>query len=145
MVKAPFFVSVLILTAHSSFAFGADIRFYKINKHEQTSKVWLSKKKTSQSGCHNFKRAPRVFTLVQTGFQSCSVYSEKSCDRASLVSAQQKNSDAYATTLSEGLSWKPATDANETQNTLSEKEIKRRAKGIKLRSWSCLDKTPTQQ
>ena len=141
MVKTALLFSLIAFSASSSLAFSADVRFYKINKHEQTSKIGVTKKKTKQSGCHNFKRSPRVFTLVQTGYQSCSLFSEKNCASQALVTAHKTDSDVYSTLLTEGVSWQPKTIANQDLNALSVKEKKRRTKGVKLRSWSCLDKS----
>jgi len=46
------------------------IRFYKANKHQQNFRIYPSKSKTSESGCHNFKRSRRIAKVVQIGYQS---------------------------------------------------------------------------
>jgi len=84
------------------------IRFYKANKHQQNFRIYPSKSKTSESGCHNFKRSRRIAKVVQIGYQSCSI-----------------DQDAYAQQLTEGHGWLPKPQ--------SEKD----KRGVKLRSWSC--------
>jgi len=103
----------------------ATIRFYKVNKHKQTSKIAVSKKKTSATGCHNFSRSRRVLTLVQTGFSSCSVYTQKNCQDSSLTVANHSKSDGYKDKLTQGPAW------------LIKKQSSKDTKGVKLQSWSC--------
>ena len=63
------------------------IRFYKANKHQQNFRIYPSKSKTSESGCHNFKRSRRIAKVVQIGYQSCSIYTEKNCVADSIIKA----------------------------------------------------------
>ena len=103
----------------------ATIRFYKINKHQQTSKIAVSRKKSSRKGCHNFRFSPRVLTLVQTGFGSCSVFVERNCPETALVKASHSKSDGFAHKLTQGHAW------------YIEKQTDEDTKGVRLRSWSC--------
>lgn len=126
-----FVIGLFILgfsVAHSSHA--ADIRFYKKNKHEQNDRFWISKKKSTQTGCNNFRGAPRIFQIVQVGFQSCSIYSEKNCVAESLIKARHDGADTYSKNLSEGLGWHPSI-----QNSLN--PVGAHPRGVKLRSWNC--------
>jgi len=111
MVKTSVIAFFLLGIGFSHSSHAADIRFYKINKHKQTDRLWVSKKKSTQTGCNNFRGAPRIFIIAQIGYQSCSVYSEKNC-------------------LSEGFGWKPSS-----QQTLESSDADSR--GVKLRSWNC--------
>lgn len=101
------------------------IRFYRANKHHQSSRLYVSKAKSNGLGCHNFKRARRIATIVQVGYESCSIYTQKNCDTESALSANHSNQDAYAERLTSGHGWLPK---------LQSKKDKR---GMKLRSWSC--------
>jgi len=103
----------------------ATIRFYKINRHQQTSKIKVSKNKTSKAGCHNFRGSPRVLTLVQTGFLSCSVYTEPNCPKTALIKASNSKSDGFSSNLSQGYAW------------YIKKQTEKDTKGVKLSSWSC--------
>ena len=104
---------------------GPTIRFYKINKHQQTSKIAVSRKKSSRKGCHNFRFSPRVLTLVQTGFNSCSVFIERNCPETALAKASHSKSDGFTHKLTQGHAW------------YIEKQTDKDTKGVKLRSWSC--------
>jgi len=108
----------------------ADIRFYKINKHQQSDRLWVSKKKSTRSGCNNFRGAPRIFKVVQIGYQSCSIYSAKNCSEESLIRARHNGIDAYAKNLSEGFGWQPSTDTALSKQSND-------SRGVKLRSWNC--------
>jgi len=101
------------------------VRFYKENKHKQHIRLYPSKRKTANSGCHNFKRSRRIAKIVQIGYESCSVYTEKNCVADSIIRANHPDQDAYAEKLTEGHGWLPKPQ--------SEKD----KRGVKLRSWSC--------
>jgi len=130
MVKAGLFITLFSSFIYSPlWAAESNIRFYKINKHQQTDKLWVSKKKSQLSGCHNFKGSPRIFKIVQVGYEYCSVYQQKDCAEESLVKASHKNIDASASKLQEGYGWLPIDRLSETNNHVQ---------GVKLRSWKCL-------
>jgi len=97
------------------------IRFYKINKHQQMARVRFIGKKSKQAGCHNFITSPRVYKAVQIGYQSCHLYTKKNCGSDSIIKVRHKKSDIASNTLTEGYGWTPEGPDN----------------GLKIRSWSC--------
>jgi len=134
MVKSRCIVGLIVSSFIALPLSAADIRFYKINKDQQTDKLWVSKKKSKKPGCHNFRGSPRVFQVVQIGYQSCSLYNAKNCTEDSLVKASHDDIDAYASTLGEGYGWLPSLETN--LDSLSDNEAKNK-RGVKLRSWKC--------
>lgn len=98
------------------------IRFYKINKHEQTARIRFTAKKARASGCHNFLKKTRVFKAIQFGFESCELYSKKDCPIGSEILVTREKNPEPTNLLTQGFGWLP------------ESEHKR---GAKLRSWSC--------
>lgn len=107
------------------------VRFYKINKHQQTSKIKVSKKKTQQAGCHNFSRAKKVFHLIQTGYNACYLYAEKNCSDNSKINATNTKNDTYSEALTEGLAWQPRALSTALNSTDNKKQK------VKVRSWVC--------
>ena len=101
------------------------VRFYKANKHLQRIRLYPSKNKTGKPGCHNFKRSRRIAEVVQIGYDSCSIYTQKNCDSDSIIKAKHAGQDTYSERLTEGHGWFPKPQ--------SEKD----RRGVKLRSWSC--------
>ena len=101
------------------------IRFYRANKHDQRIRLTASSKKTDIAGCYNFKKAKRVATVVQLGYASCTVYSEKNCNPETSIRATHSKQDAFALKLAQGHGWQLKKS--------SEKDLK----GVKVRSWSC--------
>ena len=83
------------------------VRFYKVNRSIQATRIWFTDRAASQAGCHNFIRKVRLHRLVQLGFQRCHVYTQKSCQAQSIVSAlREPDDDASANTeLTQGVSW----------------------------------------
>lgn len=109
------------------------IRFYKINKHQQTTKIRISKRKTKQPGCHNFKRATPVYNAIQTGYMWCQLFTQKNCADGSSVNVSHSKSDTYTQRLSQGYAWQPISLANNATDT----QTNDRQQGLKIRSWSC--------
>ena len=101
------------------------IRFYRANKHQQKIRLTISKNKSSETGCHNFKRSRRIATIVQIGYQACSIYTKKNCDTESIIRANHSGQDAFSELLTEGHGWLPKPQS------------KKDRRGVKLRSWSC--------
>lgn len=98
------------------------IRFYKINKHEQTDRIRFTGKKGRKAGCQNFLKKTRVFKAIQFGYESCQLFSAKGCASGSEISVTRDKDEIATTTLTQGFGWLP------------ESEHKR---GVKLRSWNC--------
>lgn len=111
--------------AHSADSKRQEIRFYKANKQLQTDRIWFTKKKSKQAGCHNFLKAARVYKLVLLGYDYCEIYTQKDCQADSLVGATRKKGTISAKKLTEGYAWLP---------------ISEHKKGEKLRSWQCFEK-----
>jgi len=101
------------------------IRFYRANKHQQKIRLNISKSKTDQLGCHNFKRSRRIATIVQIGYQTCSIYTKKDCDIESTIRANHSDQGAFSQLLTQGYGWLPKPQSEKDQ------------RGVKLRSWSC--------
>jgi hypothetical protein len=123
------FITIIALLSNNIFAqdqapisSNKNIRFYKVNKDMQGDRVMLTKKKTSQLGCHNFIKQVRVHRAVQTGFIACSVYQDKDCPLASAVPVANEKDPRRTYLLTEGLGWLPQ----------SEEE-----RGVKVKSWKC--------
>jgi len=66
------------------------IRFYKVNREIQADRIKFTKKKASQSGCHNFRKKARVYKAVQIGYSGCSLYAKKGCAGESIITVSQK-------------------------------------------------------
>lgn len=98
------------------------IRFYKINRHEQTDRIRFTGKKGQAAGCHNFLKKTRIFKVVQFGYESCQLYSKKDCAQGAEILVTRKKDSEPVNTLTQGFGWLP------------ESEHKR---GVKLRSWNC--------
>lgn len=128
MVKKSAITSLIISSISASSLWAADIRFYKINKHQQTDKIWVSKKKSQQSGCHNFRGKPRIFKVVQVGYDFCSLYQEKNCTENALIKASHEGIDAFASRLQEGYGWLPSLNADTTSAN---------SNGVAIHSWKC--------
>jgi hypothetical protein len=123
------FITIISLLSNNTFAqdqapisSNQNIRFYKVNKDMQGDKIMLTKKKTSQLGCHNFIKQARVHRAVQTGFIACSIYQDKDCPLASAVPVANEKDPRRTYLLTEGLGWLPQ----------SEEE-----RGVKVKSWTC--------
>lgn len=100
-----------------------NIRFYKVNKDMQGDRIMLTEKKSTNVGCHNFLKQVRVHKTVQTGFYSCSLYSEKDCPIPSLVRAATEKNPRKSFLLTEGLGWLTKSNKN--------------PRGFKVKSWRC--------
>ena len=101
------------------------IRFYRANKHQQRIRLTISKNKSNETGCHNFKRSRRIATIVQIGYQTCSIYTKKDCDIESTIRANHSDQGAFSQLLTQGYGWLPKPQSEKDQ------------RGVKLRSWSC--------
>jgi len=101
-----------------------DVRFYKVNKQEQPTRLFFTRKKGRQAGCHNFLKKARVHRVNQFGYQHCSLYTKKDCAPDSITTAIREKDSTPITQLTQGFSWFP------------ESEHKR---GKKLKSWSCAE------
>jgi hypothetical protein len=99
-----------------------NVRFYKVNKAMKGNRIMLTKKKTSQVGCHNFIKQVRVHRAVQTGFIACSLYEYKDCPLASVVPVAREKQPRRTYLLTEGRAWLPQ----------SEEE-----RGVEVKSWQC--------
>jgi hypothetical protein len=115
-------VLCLALTQNVSARDTKEIRFYKINKFEQSDRIRFTRKKARNPGCHNFLKKTRVFKAVQFGYDSCTLYSKKECAEGSAIDVTRKKESTPTTTLTQGYGW------------LTESDDKR---GAKLRSWAC--------
>ena len=98
------------------------IRFYKINKIEQTTRMMFADKKGKKAGCHNSVKKTRVYRVNQLGYASCRLYSKKDCASDALIEVNRKKDETPVTELTQGYSWHPISD---------------HARGVKLRSWDC--------
>ena len=98
------------------------IRFYKINKHEQTARIKFTAKKARAPGCHNFLKKTRVFKAIQFGFESCELFSKKDCPIGSEIRVTRDKNPEPTNKLTQGFGWLPDSE---------------HARGAKLRSWSC--------
>ncbi len=99
-----------------------NVRFYKVNKAMQGNRIMVTKKNTSQVGCHNFIKQVRVHRAVQTGFIACSLYQSKDCPLATAVPVANEKDPRKTYLLTEGLGWLPQ----------SEEEL-----GVNIKSWKC--------
>lgn len=98
----------------------SDIRFYKINKKEQQTRIVLyGGAKTT--GCHNFPHRPRVHRIAQVGYTHCSAYTTKDCAADSIVKVRWKSTPEKKTQMTPGARWFLPGE-----------------RGIKLASWNCL-------
>lgn len=114
-----------------------NIRFYKVNKDLQAGKIRLTDKKVSTQGCHNFIKRVRVHRAVQIGYGYCSLYTEKDCKPASVVSVDQEEDARRTSLLAEGMSWLPVPEDEIYPSLTSNKKPKKESQGVKLASWRC--------
>jgi hypothetical protein len=103
------------------------IRFYKVNKDMQADRIMLTDKKSTNSGCNNFIKQVRVYKTVQTGFLSCTLYSEKDCPIPSLIPVATEKNPRKTFLLTEGKAWYA--------------ESKENPRGFKTKSWQCDQQT----
>lgn len=122
-------ISMLALLSNITFAqddapisSNQNVRFYKVNKAMQGNRIILTKKKTSQVGCHNFIKQVRVHRAVQTGFIACSLYEGKDCPLTTAVPVAIEKNPRKTYLLTEGLAWLPQ----------SEEKF-----GVNIKSWKC--------
>ena len=99
-----------------------DVRFYKANKILQTDRIWFTKKKAKQPGCHNFLKKTRVYKIVQFGYEKCQIFAAKDCRNDSQISVRLEDAETVNTDLTIGKGWYP---------------ISENPRGVKLRSWQC--------
>ena len=130
MVKALTISAIAISFLVSAATNASNIRFYKLNNKKQSDRLWVSTKKAKQTGCHNFRGSPRIHSIIQVGYQQCTIYSSKNCAEESLIKATHDDIDAFTEKLTEGHAWK--TDIN-TELTSAKANLR----GVKLRSWNC--------
>ena len=121
--KAALLVLVILLIGVPSVAKQKpQIRFYKIDKQEQTSKILFASKRGRQSDCQNFLKKKRVYQVNQFGFANCRLYAEKNCVVDSVIKVTRSKDPTPVENLSQGFSWFP---------------ISEHKRGVKLRSWQC--------
>jgi hypothetical protein len=106
-----------------------NVRFYKVNKHEQWTKLFFTEKKGRQAGCHNLIVKKRIHRFNQFGYGFCSLHTAKNCTAESVVKASRVpvRSDKEEELeeriqLKQGFSWYPLGDHE---------------RGVKLASWYC--------
>ena len=116
-------VTLLCLLFVNSAAARQEIRFYKANKLEQTSRIWFTGDEKNKEGCHNLYKKKRVYQTNQIGFASCSLFAQKNCQPESILKFNRTKDETAVTKLSQGYSWFPVDKTN--------------IKGVKVRSWSC--------
>ena len=115
-------LACLLLSGSVSAEQRQQIRFYKVNNKEQTSRIMFTARKGKQAGCHNFLKKTRVYQANQFGFASCRLYAAKDCAEESVIEVNRTRDETPVTQLSQGFSWFP---------------ISEHKRGVKLRSWSC--------
>lgn len=111
----------IVLPAHSDET-RQNIRFYKINKHEQTDRIRFTSKKGRTAGCQNFLKKTRVYKAIQFGFESCQLFSKKDCPAGTEIPVNRDKDPEPTVTLTQGYGWLPQSEHK---------------RGVKLRSWSC--------
>jgi len=116
------FITLLLCLFSTTSQARQEIRFYEANRHLQTDRVSLHKKKGKTPGCHNFLIRTRVYQANQLGYESCSLYEQRDCAEDSIKQVTRTKDQTPVTELSQGFSWFPIDD-NE--------------RGAILRSWKC--------
>ena len=115
-------LAILLISLPSLAKQKPQIRFYKIDKQEQTSKILFASKRGRQSDCQNFLKRKRVYQVNQFGFANCRLYAEKHCVADSVIQVTRSKDLTPVENLSQGFSWFP---------------ISEHKRGVKLRSWQC--------
>ena len=98
------------------------IRFYKVNKQLQASRIMLTAEKAVSTGCQNFLKSVRVHRAMQTGFTACFLYAKKNCNANSIVHIAREEEPRQTSFMTEGVGWMPQSEE---------------PKGVKLASWNC--------
>jgi len=82
----------------------------------------FTRKKSRQSGCHNFLKRARLHKAVQFGFKNCRVFTQKNCAEESIMSFNRDKEPEPTTDLTQGYGWLP---------------IGEHKRGERVRSWYC--------
>jgi len=99
-----------------------NVRFYKINKQGQWTKLFFTEKKGKQAGCHNLIIKKRIHRFNQFGYGFCTLHTKKDCKPESVVLATREKKEEEQTKLGQGFSWYPVGEHE---------------RGVKLASWYC--------
>lgn len=102
-------------------ALDPQIRLYKIDKKQGFTKSHYLFGKADNPGCHNLPFRYPVFKVTVIKFKSCSLFSEKDCEPASILPAYWKNKDDPSTELTRGAHW----------------HLDRNDDNVDVASWSC--------
>ena len=97
----------------------ADFRMYTANKLMQQREVTFVRN-TDEPGCHNLITKRRIYRVAQIGFETCSVYSGKDCEKGTEIPVSWKNKKDPVTSFTRGARWFLPGE-----------------RGSKMRSWKC--------
>lgn len=116
----------VIASAYSSIALSKEpnqnVRFYKINKQQQWTKLLFTGKKGRQAGCHNLLTKKRVHRFNQFGYRFCTLHQAKDCSEESVIKSKREKDKPEQIELQQGFSWYPVGDHE---------------RGVKIASWYC--------
>ena len=120
-------LTALLLASGSPVSFASDnsrqqIRFYKVNKQGQTSRIAFTARKARKLECQNFLKKPRVYQARQFGFAYCSLFSKRNCSTQDLVTVSRKKLAEPAEKMTAGYNWFPEG---------------KHARGVRIGSWHC--------
>lgn len=110
-----------LAVAPAAQALDPQIRLYKNDKRQGFTKSHYLFGKADNPGCHNLPFRYPVFKATVIKFKSCSLFSEKDCDPASIIPAYWKNKDKSSTKLTRGAHW----------------HLSRNDDNVDVASWSC--------